>query len=181
MRKGIAVTIMITLLVVIIGGFIGYKALSKKVEVPVEKKEGIPALYDPINVKDVSGNDVQLTFEGNEKPVFINFFATWCDFCVDELPYIQKAYERYGDRIDFMIVDLTDGSEETVQKVEEFMEENGYTFPVYYDIYYEGMETFGATSIPLTVCIDREGYEAFKSKGELTEDKIDSLMEMLTE
>ena len=48
------------------------------------------------------------------KPTFIGFWATWCPNCVSEAPDIQKLYDTYGDRVNFMMIDCVDGQRETV-------------------------------------------------------------------
>ena len=83
-------------------------------------------------VYDADGNEVHLSdFRG--KPVVLNFWASWCGPCKMEMPDLEKAYQEYGDQIQFMLVDLTDGSQETVEKASAFIKEQGYTFPVFYD------------------------------------------------
>jgi hypothetical protein len=56
-----------------------------------------------------------------------------------------------------MMVDLTDGSRETEEGVRAFLEENGYTFPVYLDTGYDGAVSYGVSSIPMTILVDARG------------------------
>lgn len=67
------------------------------------------------------------------KPALIGFWATWCPGCVQEAPEVQKVYEKYGDQVQFMMVDLADGQRETKQKALDFMKTNNLTYPVYFD------------------------------------------------
>lgn len=62
----------------------------------------------------------------SQKPILINFWATWCPPCLAELPALQRLYDEYGDKVDFYFI-----SDEEPQKLSTFMEKKGYTLPVY--------------------------------------------------
>lgn len=108
-------------------------------------------------VFDKNGKEVTLSsFKG--KPVVINFWATWCGPCKSELPAFQKMYNEYKDKIQFLMVNLTDGVQEKKADVDSFIEKEGYTFPVFYDTQYSGAYAYSVSSVPLTVFVDSEGY-----------------------
>ena len=91
-------------------------------------------------VYDLAGNEVNLTdFFG--KPIIVNFWASWCGPCQMEMPDFDAAYTSYKDEIEFLVVNMTDGSRETVEIASSFIEEKGYTFPVYYDTEYSAAIT----------------------------------------
>ncbi len=97
--------------------------------------------------------------ELRESVIFLNFWATWCPPCVAELPEIQKAYEKHGDQVIFILV-----SNQKPEVVEAFMEKHGYNLPVYYP----GTPTpkvFESSSIPTTFIISREGKIVTKKTG----------------
>lgn len=91
------------------------------------------------------------------KPIVINFWATWCPPCKQELPDFDKLYREYGDKVTFMMVNLTDGKRETVDGTKSFVSKNGYSFPVYFDTVYEGADAYNVSSIPQTTFIDKNG------------------------
>ena len=101
------------------------------------------------------------------KPVVLNFWASWCGPCKSEMPEFDEAYARYGENVNFLIVNLTDGSSETVESASSYIDKNGYTFPVYYDTDIDAAMKYGVTSIPATYFIDAEGYLAAYGIGAL--------------
>ena len=158
MKQGIKIILLIAVLAaVLILAFVGYKILSEKYAPENSQKEEELIVYAPdFNMQDINGNAVKLSdFAG--KPVIINFWATWCNPCKSEMPSFAKAHKDYGEEINFLMVNLTDGNMDTPEKVKQFIEETGYEFPVYLDIKYEGAYSYGVSSVPLTVFIRSDG------------------------
>ena len=107
-------------------------------------------------VYTADGTAVKLSdFKG--KPVVLNFWASWCGPCKSEMPAFEAAYQQLGEQIQFLMVDLTDGTSETVEVASAFIAEAGYTFPVFFDTDDAANATYGVTSIPTTFFIDEEG------------------------
>ena len=108
-------------------------------------------------VEDVSGNAVSLSdFIG--KPVVVNFWASWCGPCKSEMPAFQQAWETYGEQVEFILVNLTDNNQETVESAKNFLATTEYTFPVYFDTQLSGAMAYGVVGIPATYFIDAQGY-----------------------
>ena len=150
-------------LVIVIGGaFLAYQKLSDKVTtttttVPITA-ETTPESEQAkdFTVYDSSGKAVKLSdFTG--KPVVVNFWATWCPPCKAELPHFNKLCSELEGEVVFLMVDLTDGSRETVEGVNAFVKENSYTFPVYFDTQADAAYAYSVSSIPMTLFIDRNG------------------------
>lgn len=106
------------------------------------------------------------------KPTIINFWATWCGPCKTELPYFQKLYEKYGEEINFMMINLPDGQRETVDSVKSFINLSGYTLPFYFDTSRNTSYIFDMTYIPLTVFIDSDGKYLGNHVGAMTEEML---------
>ena len=129
-------------------------------EQPEENEPETPAediiMAPDFTVYDAEGNAVKLSdFSG--KPVVINFWATWCGYCVREMPAFEKIAAEYSDEVVFMMINVTDGQKETKEEALAFIEEKGYTFPVYYDTSGNAVDTFGIRGIPLSLFIDADG------------------------
>lgn len=131
-------------------------------------------------VYDAEGNAFSLSdFSG--KPVVINFWATWCGYCVQEMPAFEKAATEYGDDVVFMMINVTDGQSETKESAMEFIAEKGYTFPVYYDTELSATYAYGAYSLPATCFITPSGVFAGGQMGAMSETALYSYIDQLLE
>ena len=152
--------------------------LPENTATPEQTEE--PRIEAPdFTVYDADGNPTKLSdFEG--KPVILNFWASWCGPCRSEMPEFEQAYAQYGEDIQFVIVNSTDGYQETVDSASEFLAENGYTFPAWYDTDFEASAAYGVTGLPTTFFIDSEGYlEAYASgalNAEILQQGIDMIL-----
>jgi peroxiredoxin len=79
------------------------------------------------------------------------------------------VYEELGDEVTFLMVNLTDGTTETVETASAFIKDRGFTFPVLYDVFGEAAIAYGIRSIPMTIFIDSEGNYAAYASGALDE------------
>ena len=109
----------------------------------------------------------------------MNFWASWCGPCQSEMPDFQAAYEEYGDEIEFVMINLTDGGRETKEVAQDFITENGYSFPVYYDISGEAGYAYQIASIPTTYFISKEGKIVASGQGALERKQIDEGIALL--
>lgn len=121
------------------------------------------------------------------KVIFLNFWATWCGPCRNEMPEIQKLYEEYaaqGDSAEVAIIGVAGpgmGGEGSKEEITAFMEENGYTYPVLMDETGEMFSYYGISAFPTTFIIDREGNVYGYVSGQLTEDIMRSIIDQTLE
>ena len=127
---------------------------------------------------DASGEEVKLS-DFFDKPVVLNFWASWCGPCKSEMPHFEDAYQKYGEDINFVIVNLTDGARETVENASDFIEEQGYTFPLYFDTNTEGAMTYGTYSIPVTYFIGADGVPVAQANGALDAATLQKGLDMI--
>lgn len=141
-----------------------------------EGSDTIPAMDFTVYAQD--GEPVNLSdFYG--KPIVVNFWATWCGPCKSELPAFEKLYNEYGNEITFMMVNLTDGAQETVSGVSDFVTDNGFHFPVYFDTDVDAAMTYSVYSIPATLFIDADGNIVASQLGAMSEDMLRSYIKTL--
>lgn len=129
-------------------------------------------------VTDMDGNTVALSdFFG--KPIVLNFWATWCGPCQSEMPAFDSMYEKYGDDVVFLMVNQTDGYQDTVESATAFIEESGYSFPIYFDTEFAATYAYGVYSIPRTYLIDENGVLVAQHTGAMSETTLESYIEMI--
>lgn len=120
------------------------------------------------------------------KTVFLNFWATWCGPCKSEMPDIQKLYEDYGKNGgDLVVLGVASPrteqnpytNEGTQEEVEQFLEDNGYTFPVVMDLTGETLYYYAISAFPTTFMIDSNGNVYGYVPGALTGDIMESIVQ----
>lgn len=189
-NKRLIVLIAVLAAVLLLAG-VGYRWLSGRyepeapqltVQEETEKEESPEerVIAPDFTVLNDDGEEVRLSdFAG--KPVVINIWATWCGPCRSELPAFEQMYEAYGEDIEFLMVNATDGAQETVEGVKAFIEESGYDFPVYYDTEFSASMAYGASSIPLTVFVLADGTLAGGYRGAITEEVLEESIQIVLE
>ena len=105
--------------------------------------------------------------------------ASWCGPCKSEMPDFQVAYEELGDEIQFLMINMTDGSRETVAGASEFIAGQGYTFPVFYDSQSDAAGTYGVYSLPTTYFIDADGYAMARAIGAIDADTLQQGIDLI--
>ena len=130
-----------------------------------------------LTLYDKYGNETKLS-EFSGKGIVLNFWASWCPPCKKEMPDFEDLYKEYGDEVQFLMVNATSW-EYNLQDGKKYIEEQGYTFPVYYDLNGEAPEAYDFDSIPRTFFIDKEGNIVKAHTGILSSAKLKEGIELI--
>lgn len=103
------------------------------------------------------------------KGVMLNFWATYCEPCEKEIPYMQSLYPDYKDDIEIVAVSLDTGK----LVVDDFIDKYDLTFPIPHDKQSEVRGLYNVKPIPSTFFIDEDGIIVDKVEGALTLDKLE--------
>jgi len=106
------------------------------------------------SLKDLSGKKVGIKqFKG--KIIFLNFWATWCGPCKEELPGLEVLHRQFKEK-NFVLLTIS-VDYEGLKPVQEFIDKHQYTFPVLLDPKCETLDLFEVKGIPTTFIIDMKG------------------------
>ena len=113
-------------------------------------------------LRNLNGNLEGLS-EFKDKVIILNFWATWCAPCLEEMPAFEKLYRRYRSQgLTVIAVSLDKGD---TSKVEKFVDEHSLTFPVLLDLDGIAERIYPSFTIPFTYVIDKRGKIAARVDG----------------
>lgn len=151
------------------------------VSLPLLAQEGNTGRKAPnFKIEDINGKTYELEKEIGSGPVIINFWATWCIPCREELPKLHEIYKDLKEQ-GLKLFSISIDDERSSSKVEPFVKQKGFTFPVLLDPASSVRQKYYATDVPFTVILDKTGnivysHQSYKKGDEL---KIREIVESL--
>jgi thiol-disulfide isomerase/thioredoxin len=139
---------------------------SLPLEVPLAAQESgiaVGSAAPVVTVPDLDGNPVDLSQYIGRKPLFLEFWATWCELCEELLPSIRAARAAYGSEVEFLGVNVT--VNQSRERVRRYVEQHKPPFRTLYDE--EGISTraYQAPATSYVVIVDRGGKVVYTGTG----------------
>ena len=138
-------------------------SIGQPVRAPGEAGITVGARAPAVTVNDLDGKPVDLGQWIGKKPVLIEFWATWCTNCEELLPRFKAAYTKYGDRVEFLGVNVT--VNQTAERVRRYASEHGVPFRILYDDKGTSTRAFMAPATSYVVIIDATGRVIYTGVG----------------
>ena len=150
-------------LLIVLSGLLGMAARPPLVGSPAPE----------IVLKDLQGRDVKLS-DLRGKIVLVNFWATWCKPCKEEMPAMQASYDKLRDK-GFVVLAVNEL--EDTARVAEHIRTHGHTFEVVMDHNNQVANVYGVVGLPASFLIDPQGIVRERIAGSLlTESRIEEMV-----
>ncbi|MCM3653618.1 TlpA family protein disulfide reductase [Metabacillus litoralis] len=159
--------VLATSLLVFLVGYAIFQAIN-----PTNAKVGITEGNVPpdFELMTLDGEKMSLSsLEG--KKVILNFWATWCPPCREEMPDMQKIHDEYEGEVVVAAVNLT-SSEKNSASVKHFVDELGLSFPVLLDEDGKINKQFEVLSYPTSYIVNKDGVITTKFVGAMTYEQM---------
>jgi peroxiredoxin len=167
MKKNISLIVILTVIVVIISIVQFSQPKQAKIEFDDENVGiSIGNKAPDFELQELMGDNIKLSDHyGNA--VILNFWASWCPPCREEMPEFQKIHDREN------IVVLGVNLQEDRENIQSFKDKLGLTFPLLLDPHAKVKNTFNVFTQPVTYFIDKNGVIIDKKFGPLTSEEIE--------
>lgn len=136
---------------------------------PMQPTGELPASVEEVRLTGMGGaeNKTLGDYMG-DKPVVLNFFASWCAPCLDEMPAFEAVHQELGDQVNFVGLANLDADDKAL----EIVERTGVTYPAFTDLDASAITFFGGTQMPTTVFIDTAGKVTSVDSTTFDEDEL---------
>jgi len=153
---------------------------SDNVEEPLEESEETEEEEEPVNapnfeLEGIDGETYELNaFQG--KKVIVNFWATWCPYCVEEMPDLTKLADTYSDDLVVLAVNV----DESESKINSFLENNtDVDLNILLDPKGRTASAYGANGLPLSIGINSDGTVETGYPGMMNYEQMEAMYNML--
>ena len=135
-------------------------------EKSIAPKPGIDVgqLATDFTLNDLSGKKVTLLSFRNKKAVILSFWATWCPYCIREIPKLKELHSKFSDR-GLEIISINIAANDPISRVIEFEKKQKLPYSVLYDKDQTVSRTYAVSGIPVTLIIDPDGLIVFRGYG----------------
>lgn len=143
-------------------------------EKPAVDENAVDAVKYNFTLKDAEGNEHSLT-DYMGKPLLLNFFGTWCTYCQQEMPALQKAADAGEVQVVLIAAPHLNG-EGDIEYVEKYMKDAGYSMQILYDENYQVTGTYGISGYPTTFVMNSDGTFLGYMPGYMSESMLEEIL-----
>jgi thiol-disulfide isomerase/thioredoxin len=132
---------------------------------PAQSDEGIAlgAKAPAVVVTNSAGKSITVT-PTIGRPMLIEFWATWCEFCERLEPTMKTVYGKYGDKVQFAAIAVN--VNQSQRRVAKYVKDRSLKYPVYYDESGKAVSAYDVAATSFVVLIDKKGKVAYTGVGD---------------
>jgi len=142
---------------------IGLAAVASTLAAQDEEGIAVGALAPAVTVPDLAGRPVDLSRWLGQRPVLLEFWATWCTSCQAMMPRLAAMKQKFGDAVKFIGVNVT--VSETRAGVEAYVREHRVPFQTLYDAEGVAARAYNPPATSYIVIVDRRGRVVYTGAG----------------
>lgn len=179
MKTGRYWVIALIIVAAVAGGWYFF-AGEKQQQSPAEKEQAqsetgvtVGKMAPSFALESLDGKTVQVGAPG--KPYVLNFWASWCPPCREEMPGLSEFAGKYGSQVQLYGINL----QEPTDKVTAFLQQNHYNIPVLLDKSGNVAQSFRVSAIPTTLVVDSKGVIRYRKTGGVTLNDLESMIKGL--
>ena len=151
---------------------LGFVFVRSKIETSPSTEAPLVGHTAPdFELQNLDGQNIKLS-ELRGHPVLINFWATWCGYCLDEMPVIEKYYEHYAPNLTVLGVEVGD----SVDDVRAVVAKYGFTYDMLRDPDSIVFDRYKLDAFPVTFMVDSQGIIQVKHLGWMSENRLVSYL-----
>jgi len=165
------IVLIVVIVAIIVAIFIIQNPFTSKPALKIQAGEGINVgdLAPDFVLLDMNDNEIRLSDFRNKKAVVVNFWATWCPPCRQEMPAFESIFVNNKDKVEILGVNL----QENKKTINGFLEEIPVTYTLLLDPTSSVKKTYNIFTQPVTYFIDKEGIIVDKKFGFLIDEEIE--------
>ena len=148
-----------------IAGALAAMLLTTSVQQVAAQESGIAvgARAPAVKVNDLDGKPVDLGEYIGKQPLFLEFWATWCELCEELLPRIRAAQAAYGSKVQFIGVNVT--VNQSPERVRKYLDKHQPGFRTLYDDQGTSIRAYQVPATSYVVIVDKSGKVAYTGTG----------------
>ena len=113
-------------------------------------------LAPDFTLKDINGKEVSLSSFRDKSMVCLVFWATWCPYCIKEIPKLKEIYTKFNEK-GVAVISVNIAANDPIKRVVAFQQKNEIPYNILYDEKSDVSKLYGITGIPVSIIIDKKG------------------------